>query len=204
MSSFILLNAKGGMKVSTVEIPTGTTAEVALAKILKRAKSPALIGTWMWQKYKLFLYGYKEGRAGSENKHEMPPPHDEILLFGDSCIIASLEKCAEKPSPFTLDQYKKFFNHKIGGVEEVAEENDEDDVEEDMDDDDDEDEEDFDEEEEEAGDDEEGGGVIEEGGDEEEEEDMRPALRIKPSTGFKKIAKWMYIPELKPDEYLLQ
>jgi len=203
MSSFILLNAKGGMKLSTVEIDSKGTAETALAKLLKRAKAPALLGTWMWQKYKLFLYGYKEGRAGTESKHELPPPHDEIVMFGDACIIASLDKSAEKPAPFTLEQYKKFFNHKIGGAEENAEENDDDDGDDDIENEDD-DEDDFDEEEEDeaVGEDEDESGPIGDD-DEEEEEDMRPALRIKPSTGFKKIAKWMYTQELKPDEYPL-
>jgi len=200
MASFILLNAKGGMKLSTLEINGNGTADAALAKILKRAKSPLLIGTWMWQKYKIFLYGYKEGRAGTENKHEMPPPHDEVLLFGDSCIIASLEKSPEKPSPFTIEQYKKFFNNKIGGFEEITEENDEDDGDEEIDED---EEEDFDDDEDDVGVDEDDEGGVGGAGDEdeEEEEDMRPALRIKLSTGFKKIAKWMYIPELKPEEY---
>jgi hypothetical protein len=204
MSSFILLNVKGGMKLSTVDIESKGTAEAGLAKVLKRAKAPALLGTWMWQKYKIFLYGYKEGRAGTESKHELPPPHDEVVMFGDACIIASLDKSADKPSPFTLEQYKKFFNHKIGGAEENAEENDDDDDGEDDIENDDEDEEDFDEEEDEVvGEEEDESGPIGGGDDEEEEEDMRPALRIKPSTGFKKIAKWMYAQELKPDDYPL-
>ena len=37
----------------------------------------------------------------------------------------------------------------------------------------------------------------------EEEEDVRPMLRIKPSSGFKKIAKWMHSPELVAEEYVL-
>ena len=134
MSSFILLSAKGEFK-SVALASLGTAGiEVALGKAIKRAKAPTLIGSYVWQKYKLFLYGYKEGRAGTENKHEMPPPHDEILLFGDACLVASLDKSAEKPASFTVDQYKKFYNQKFGGFEDLAEEDEEDEEEEEEDD----------------------------------------------------------------------
>jgi hypothetical protein len=198
MSSFILLSAKGEFK-SVALASLGTAGiEVALGKAIKRAKAPTLIGSYVWQKYKLFLYGYKEGRAGTENKHEMPPPHDEILLFGDACLVASLDKSAEKPASFTVDQYKKFYNQKFGGFEDLAEEDEEDEEEEEEDDE--EAEEEFEEEEEVA---EEGGEEIGEVEEEEEEEDIRPTLRVKSAAGFKKIAKWMHSPELQKEDYLL-
>jgi hypothetical protein len=87
MSSFIHLTAKGEHKAGKIgDVSNGV--EAMLGKILKRTKDPQLIGSWVWQKYKLFLYGYKEGRAGTENKHDLPPPHDEILLFGDAGVVA--------------------------------------------------------------------------------------------------------------------
>ena len=197
MSSFILLNAKGAIKSVAID-DMSAGADQALGKALKRAKPPQLIGSWTWQKYKLFLYGYKEGRAGTENKHELPPPNDEALLFGDACVIASLEKSAEKPALFTVEQYKKFYNTKFGGFDDIvekAEEDDEDDEEEEED-----EEDDIEEDYEDDGvEDEEDGEVIEE----EEEEEQRPTLRIKPSAGFKKIAKWMHSPELTADAYVL-
>ena len=190
MSSFILLSAKGAIKSCSDAL--GDSIEQALGKALKRAKPPQLIGSWTWLKYKLFLYGYKEGRAGTENKHELPPPNDEVQLFSDACIVASLEKSPEKSCPFSVEQYKKFYNTKFGGLEE--EDGEEEEEEED------EEEEDFDEDYDEDGvDEEEDGDVVEE----EEEEEERPVLKIKPSAGFKKIAKWMHSPELKPEEYVL-
>jgi len=200
MSSFIILTAKGEVKAASLgDVTAGV--EAAIGKALKRAKPPALVGTWTWQKYKLFLYGYKEGRTGTENKHELHEPHDELVLFGDAVIVASLDKSADKPAPFTAELYKKFYNSKGGGAYEDIEagedgEEEEDDDEEDMEE---EEEEDFDDEgvEEDAVDDEDGAM------DDEDEEDVRPMLRIKPSSGFKKIAKWMHSPELVAEEYVL-
>lgn len=196
MSSFILLTAKGAIKSCALEDLTDGV-EQALGKSLKRAKNPQLAGSWTWQKYKLFLYGYKEGRAGTENKHELPPPNDSLILFGDCCIVASLDKSSSKPADFSVDQYKKFYNTKFGGFEDLAEKEDEDDEEEEEED----EEDDIEEEYEDDGiEDDEDGEVIEE---EEEEEEEKPTLRVKASSGFKKIAKWMYAAELETEPYVL-
>jgi len=203
MSSFIILAAKGEVKSSILPATAEAGAEAAIAKALKRAKAPELIGTWTWQKSKLFLYGYKEGRAGTENKHDLLAPHDEIVLFGDAVIIASNDKSVEAGvTSFTPDQYKKFYNSKGGGDIADADEQSDDDEELDEEEDDDDDDEEVGQSEDEAVDDEEGAaeGMIDE---EEELEDVRPMLRIKSSAGFKKIAKWMHAPELSPEEYVL-
>jgi len=199
MSSFIVLAAKGEVKGATLGDIAEGGVEAAISKTLKRAKAPSLIGSWSWQKYTLFLYGYKEGRKGTENTHELLAPHDEVVLFGDAVIIASMTKSAESPTPFGPDNYKKFYNSKGGGdIADADEEDDEEDEEDELDDD--EEEEDY--EEEEVGDEEEGAADVV-GMDDEEEEDVRPMLRIKSSVGFKKIAKWMHSPELSAEDYVL-
>ena len=191
MTSFVIINAKGDIKQGKMSGNITDDVENQLAKALKRAKVPVLIGSWTWQKYKLFLYGYKEGRAGTENNHEFHAPHNDVVLYGDAVVIANLD---DKPVPFTVEIYKKFYNTKDGGDD-------------DKDDDDDEiDEDDEEEEEEEYEEDdgvEEDGMCDEEMLDEDEEEEIRPMLRIKSTAGFKKIAKWMHSPELTPDEYVL-
>lgn len=202
MSSFIVLGAKGTIKQASFEESVDT--EDSLKKYLKRTKAPNLIGSWTWQKYKLFLYGYKEGRAGTENKHELPPPNDEALLFGDACVVASLLKNQNKPSPFTVDQYKKFYNTKFGGFEDIDgesadEEGDGEEDEEDVEGDDEEEEL----AEDELGEEEEDSAEILGAVDDDEEEDRRPVLKIKQSGGFKKIAKWMHSPELQEEAYPL-
>jgi hypothetical protein len=205
MSNFILLGAKGTIKATLFgDLTDGV--EAGLGKVLKRAKAPQLIGSWNYQKYKLFLYGYKEGRAGTENKNELPPPHDSVILFGDCCVVASLEKKADSPAAFTVDQYKKFYNTKFGGFEDIQEkvgggsaaDGDEDEEEEEE-----EDEEDIEEDYEDDGvEDDEEGDVLEEE-EEEGEEEEKPMLKIKPTAGFRKIAKWMHAAELEPETYVL-
>jgi len=196
MSSFIVLTAKGSVKVSTLD--TSTEVEVGIAKAFKRAKGPLLVGSWSWQKMRLSLYGYKEGRAGTENKHELPAPFDSTVLFGDACIVASLEKGGSTVVNLSADLWKRFYNSKSGAFEE-GEEEDDDEEEEDEDEDQEEElEDDIDEEEVDDG------IVTGEVEEEDEAEDEMPVLKSKVvGVAFKKIPKWMHVAELVPDEYVL-
>lgn len=63
----------------------------------------------MWGTLKLHLFGYKTGKAGTENKHEVPPPHDEIPLFGEAVIVA-VNAADGSLVQFTTTQYTKFYN----------------------------------------------------------------------------------------------
>jgi hypothetical protein len=55
-----------------------------VAKLVKK-KTIDLIGTYTYGDLVLTLWSWKEGKAGTENKHELPPPHDG-LLFGDIVV----------------------------------------------------------------------------------------------------------------------
>lgn len=57
--------------------------------LLKKKSAPAELGTYTFQSNTLTLFGYTEGKAGTENKHELPPPHDNLLCFGDILLVAS-------------------------------------------------------------------------------------------------------------------
>jgi hypothetical protein len=61
-----------------------------VAKLLKKKKVPEQIGAYPYGDLVLTLWSWKEGKAGTENKHELPPPHDG-LLFGDIVVTAGEE-----------------------------------------------------------------------------------------------------------------
>lgn len=89
----------------------------AVGSILRRSTSPELIGTYKWNGHILHLFGYKSGKAGTENKNELPPPHDKILLFGDIVIIAT--KATQMVS-FGTSDYQKFYDDANGGFEDLG------------------------------------------------------------------------------------
>ena len=132
----VVLQTKGDTKQSKVEITGEIEDEIPtrIAKILRKTKLPSKIGSWTYQKGALELWGYKEGRAGTENKHELPPPVDSTLIFGDAIMIALNE--TEEATNFTTAQYTKFYTQIFQGFESLDDEDDdEDEIDEDEEDD---------------------------------------------------------------------
>jgi DNA-directed RNA polymerase subunit M/transcription elongation factor TFIIS len=116
MSSGCILTVKGEVKKCKIN----ETSMQAFQTILKRKTEPEILGEYEYGTLKLTLIGYKEGRAGTENKHELPPPLDDQIFFGDIVLIASkIDKDWTSPVPFTLDQYEKFYSKQFGGFDEI-------------------------------------------------------------------------------------
>lgn len=86
MPQVVILVANGEKR--TVKAPGAITANSA-AKLVRKTKAATLIGTFPYGEKTIHIWGWKEGKAGTENKHELPSPHDTELLFGD--LIASVE-----------------------------------------------------------------------------------------------------------------
>ena len=61
----------------------------------------------------IIIYGWKDGEAGDENKHELPPPIDSSLYFGDLLLFRLDEN--GKLNHFNKDQYNLFIEHMMGG-----------------------------------------------------------------------------------------
>jgi hypothetical protein len=66
MSSGCILTVKGEVKKCKIV----ETTMAAIQTILKRKTEPEILGEYEYGTLKLTLIGYKEGRAGTENKHE--------------------------------------------------------------------------------------------------------------------------------------
>jgi hypothetical protein len=137
---------------------------------------------------KLELWGYSEGRAGTENKHELPPPIDSVLIFGDAVLVATNE--IGEPQNFTTEKYTKFYTAIFQGFESLDE-----------DEDDEEDEEDEEELETETVEEEEEE-IIEPEVEEEEVPEAKPVAKVYASARNKKIPKWAMATELEEEEYL--
>jgi DNA-directed RNA polymerase subunit M/transcription elongation factor TFIIS len=80
----LILQQKGTFKQSYI---SENSCE-AIGKIFRRAQNPELIGKWEKSDMHLLLYGYKKGKDGTENKHEIPPPYGDVKLFSDIALVA--------------------------------------------------------------------------------------------------------------------
>ena len=121
----LLLTSTGDMKSGKLTIKSETTG-CQLSDIqtyLKKKKAPTQIGTYAWKSNTLFLFGYTDGKAGTENKHELPPPHDTQLIFGDIVVMMSKDKRSfAKLLPIKQDDYEAFYTQVFEGFESLDEE----------------------------------------------------------------------------------
>ncbi len=91
-----------------------------IKKILKNkgAGKVRKLGSWSYNTNKIKLYGWETGKAGEENKHEIPPPYDTHLFFGD---LAVGKWSGNRLVDFTQEEYDIFFEEMYGGFEDLTE-----------------------------------------------------------------------------------
>ncbi len=148
----LLLTQNGEVKSAKITIATDEQGcQLSdIQKYLKKKTTPVLLGTYPWKNQTLHLIGYKDGKAGTENQHELPPPHDKDLYFGDIVLLLAKEKKSfAKPILMKSEEYENFYTQMFEGFDDLDESESDDDDE-------------FDEEEEEGPEEEEGGGEFEE------------------------------------------
>jgi len=128
----VLLTQKGELKQT--KLPSKDVTIEIIQKLLK-SKESELVATYQYANNYLYLFGAIDGKTGTENQHELPPPHDSILVFGDILLVASAEKNFSTPVAFTTLNYEKFYQYifeegeeeedPVGGEEEVVAEDEE-------------------------------------------------------------------------------
>jgi DNA-directed RNA polymerase subunit M/transcription elongation factor TFIIS len=131
----LLLTAKGEVKQAKVTMSGSSLSTQDIQKYLKKKTEAEYIGSYGYKSKYLHLFGYQTGKAGTENKHELPPPHDSMLLFGDILIIvSSSEDSYAQPIPFKPEEYEAFYTHAFGGFEDLDEEEEDEEEEQELDD----------------------------------------------------------------------
>ena len=120
----VLLNQKAEVKDLKVKLDSnGQLTMASIQSALKKKTNPELIGVYPLKRCFLHLFGYQTGKAGTENKHELPPPHDSILCFGDILVIASAsEGDWSQPIELKIGDYEQFYTRAFGGFEDLDEE----------------------------------------------------------------------------------
>ena len=64
------------------------------------------------------IWAKSDGRAGQENKYELPPPIDEHLFFGNMALVARIDK--ENAIDMTIELWNKIYESLFGGFEDLA------------------------------------------------------------------------------------
>jgi hypothetical protein len=111
----VVLSANGECRQSRM---TAAPAAETVAKLLRKTKKPEVVGVYAYEELQLTVWGWKEGKAGTENKHELPPPIDEVLLFGDAVVSAADADGA--PQDLAVDEWETFYEEAFKGFEDTA------------------------------------------------------------------------------------
>lgn len=64
------------------------------------------------------VWAKTDGRAGNENKYEMPPPVDEIIYYGNIALVARIDK--EHAVNLTATIWNVIYEWLFGGFEDLA------------------------------------------------------------------------------------
>ena len=73
--------------------------------------------------YQIELWARDYGKAGYENKYELPPPIDKTLFFGSIAIVALDKK--ENIIDLTVNDWQKIYEFLYGGFEDIQNEEEE-------------------------------------------------------------------------------
>ena len=120
MVKVILIKKNGNLKCSSVKI-------TILSEIYKKCgfinnKNFKKRHTWKENNYYYSIYAKDNGKAGSENKYEMPPPLDSKLYFGTMIILKHSGEtiCLENLLNLSMDEYNNLYEKLFGGFEDLG------------------------------------------------------------------------------------
>lgn len=106
MPSVIVIEANGTVKEQNVRSIADTCSKTGTLQTQWNLTN----GT---KSYNISLYGKTYGRAGNENKYELPPPVDSVLYFG-KCVLANTDETS-----LTMNEWSAIYNYLFGGFEDL-------------------------------------------------------------------------------------
>lgn len=132
MISIVTIN-KGG-QIKTEKIKKVNINELYKKAKLRKNDKFEKRNTWKLEKGWVSIYAKNDGRAGSENKYDLPPPIDKDLYFGILVIIKHKNKIPknEEVVNFTKEEWLKVYEKCMGGFEDLENTSDEEEEEEEI------------------------------------------------------------------------
>jgi DNA-directed RNA polymerase subunit M/transcription elongation factor TFIIS len=128
--STVVLSIKGEARRANLTLTAeGDINADILQKYFKKKEAPEQICYYENDSKIIFVFGYKKGKKGTENKTELPEPYSEETFYGDAIVLVSLSHKWQNPIPYTSDQWTSFCNSLNGSAavdDEEAEEDEED------------------------------------------------------------------------------
>ena len=118
-------------KVKTQSVKTLTLDELYKKCKYQKSKDFDRRHTWKYKNHFVSVYSKDSGRAGHENKYDLPPPIDSKLYFGNMAIIQHEKEtpCDESVMETTKEEWEKIYTHLMGGFDDLDDEEEEEEIE---------------------------------------------------------------------------
>lgn len=122
----VLLTTKGEPRKANLTLDAdGRLPLETVQKYFRKKEAPEDVGYFEYDEKVLYLIGYKKGKAGTENKTELPAPYDKEKFYGDILVVASDSAWQDDPAPVSLDTWQKFIDSAFDRASEASEESEE-------------------------------------------------------------------------------
>ena len=128
----VALLIENGGNIKEIKIKNQEEKDFYKLTGLKKEKDFGLRTNWklkLNKEYNIHLYAKNNGRAGSENKYEFPPPVESDLYFGKCLLVNKLEN---KLVDLTPNEWEDIYNYLFGGFDELDESESEDEEDDDV------------------------------------------------------------------------
>jgi DNA-directed RNA polymerase subunit M/transcription elongation factor TFIIS len=131
--STILLSIKGEVKKANLPLVNQNEMTLEqLQKYIKKKDAPEVLYHFQTDNKYIFVFGYKKGKKGTENKSVFPLfDSSSTTIYGDALVIASLNDSWKQPIPFTTEQWNQIMNQKSSPTTKEEKEKEEEEEEED-------------------------------------------------------------------------
>jgi len=127
MTSVLLIDKSGGIKEQKIK-------SFDKSEFFKKCgfRSPNNFAErTIWKKMKVgddlvnvSLFAKDKGKAGFENKYDLPPPIDKELFFGTMMVVGE-DAELNTPYPVTKEMWEKIYEKLFGGFEDITQTDDE-------------------------------------------------------------------------------
>jgi len=131
--STVVLTIKGDVRKANISLTDKNEITMEqLQKYAKKKDAPEMIRHIQADTKHVFIFGYKKGKKGTENKALLPASSAALTMYGDAIVIVSNHHDWKHPIPCTVDQWNNMFES--SGKEDEKEEEEEEEEEEELDD----------------------------------------------------------------------
>ena len=111
-------------EIQAAQHRSGDISDIHKRAGLRKPTGFAEVASWPDGESTVSLWSKREGRAGQENKAELPPPIDSTLLFGNVVVCRHV---GSKMTDITPREWETFSNALFGGFESLDHTDDDDD-----------------------------------------------------------------------------